>query len=618
MFMDNQTVAQIAPSGAFFVTNSLSCGNPLLSNQQFDVLCGAFGLTEEDDQTVYIGRRNVEGGGRQQDLRHTSFRGVFGVRGDINETWRYDLSGQYSEVSMENTYLNDFGSNKIALALDAIEDEDGNIVCRSGPPCVPWNIFTEGAVTPEQTEYLQLPLFARGTTDQKVFTGFVAGSLGDYGVKLPSATNGVEVVLGAEYRKESLNFNPDEGFRLGLGAGQGGATLPVNGSFDVTEFFLETSIPLIEGAAMAEEVTLDLGYRYSDYSTGQTTDTYGIRGGWAINQDVKLRASFQRAVRAANIRELFQAQGLNLFDMAVDPCGGSSPLRSLEDCARTGVTAAQYGNIANSPAGQYNFLQGGNPDVAPEEADTYSVGVVWSPSFVEDLTLSVDWYSIEIEQGIGNLTPEFILNECLDGNAAQCANVRRGNAGDLWIGSNVDTAGQVVALLDNLAIEKVEGFDIVADYAVTLGDMGTLTLSNTMSIVDKWDQQELASAPVEDCKGVWGGVCGFPNPDFRNNLRVTWLTPWDVTASVLWRHMGEVEDLNGNLDLPSYNYLDVAGVWDVLENTSLRAGINNVLDKEPPIAGNAAGPSIGGNGNTFPGVYDALGRYMYVGVTVSF
>jgi hypothetical protein len=166
-------------------------------------------------------------------------------------------------------------------------------------------------------------------------------------------------------------------------------------------------------------------------------------------------------------------------------------------------------------------------------------------------------------------------------------------------------------------VTRVEGH-IVADYAVTLGDMGTLTLSNTMSIVDKWDQQELASAPVEDCKGVWGGVCGFPNPDFRNNLRVTWLTPWDVTASVLWRHMGEVEDLNGNLDLPSYNYLDVAGVWDVLENTSLRAGINNVLDKEPPIAGNAAGPSIGGNGNTFPGVYDALGRYMYVGVTVSF
>lgn len=618
MFMDNQTLAQIAPSGNFFVTNSLSCGNAFLSQQQFDVLCGAYGLTTEDSQTVYTGRRNIEGGGRQQDLRHTSYRGVFGVRGDINESWRYDLSGQFSEVTMQNTYLNDFGSNKIALALDAIEDEDGNIVCRSGPPCVPWNIFTEGGVTPEQTEYLQLPLFARGTTEQKVFTGFVAGSLGDYGVKLPSANNGVEVVVGAEYRKETLDFNPDEGFRLGLGAGQGGATLPINGSFDVTEFFLETSIPLIEGAAMAEEVTLDLGYRYSDYSTGQTTDTYGIRGGWAINQDVKLRASYQRAVRAGNIRDLFQAQGFNLFDMAQDPCGGATPVRSFEDCARSGVTAGQYGNIANSPAGQYNFLQGGNPDVAPEEADTYSMGVVWSPGFLEDLTLSVDWYSIEIKQGIGNLTPEFILNECLDGNTAQCGNVKRGTSGDLWIGSNVDSSGQIVALLDNLAIEKVEGFDIVADYSVTLGDMGTLTLNNTMAIVDKWDQQELSTAPTEDCKGVWGGVCGFPNPDFRNNLRVTWLTPWNVTASMLWRHMGKVEDLNGNLDLPSTNYLDVAGVWDVLESTSIRAGINNILDKEPPIAGNAAGPSIGGNGNTFPGVYDALGRYMYVGVTLSF
>ncbi|PLW83535.1 TonB-dependent receptor [Kineobactrum sediminis] len=623
-FMDNQTNAQIAPSGAFGLSPSIACDNPFLSDQQIDILCTSQGLGADDTRDVVVLRRNVEGGPRNQDLRHTTFRGVFGFRGDINETWRYDVYGLYSEVSMENTYNNDLSNTKVLNALDAVVDPDtGDITCASvldgsDTNCVPWNIWETGGVDPAAAEYMTLPLFARGTTDQKVFSGYLAGSLGDYGIKLPSANNGVEVVVGAEYRKESLNFNPDEGFRLGLGAGQGGATLPVSGSYDVTEYFMEASIPLVEDAAFAQEVTLDLGYRYSDYSTDQTTDTYGIRGGWAINDGVKLRASYQRAVRAANIRELFAAQGLNLFDMDEDPCAGTNPTASAAACARTGVTADQYGSIIDSFAGQYNFLQGGNPDVAPEESDTYSVGFIWSPEFVEALTVSVDWYSIEIEQGISNLGPEFILNECLGGNDALCENVQRGPLGDLWLGSDVNTSGKVVALLDNLAVEEIEGWDVVADYSASLGDMGSLSISNTLSIITKWDQQELSTAPVEDCKGNWGGSCGFPTPDLRNQMRVTWMTPWDVTASAMWRHISKVTDLNGNLDLPDQNYLDLAGNWAVQENTTVRLGINNVLDREPPIAGNAAGPSINGNGNTFPGLYDALGRYMYLGLTVSF
>ncbi len=632
-FMDNQTLSQIAPSGSFFLSPTISCSNPLLSDQQVQAICGDYGLGADDSQTVTIGRRNVEGGPRQQDLRHTTFRGVFGFRGEINETWRYDIYGLYAEVSMENTYQNDLSNAKIANALDVVltdpdtgevtTDPSGVPTCQSvvdgsDPACVPWNIWSEGGVTPDAAAYLELPLFARGTTTQKVFSGYLAGSLGDYGVKLPSAESGVEVVVGAEYRKETLDFNPDEGFRLGLGAGQGGATGPVSGEYDVNEFFMEASVPLVEGAAFAQEVTLDLGYRYSDYSTDQTTDTYGIRGGWAVNESFKLRGSFQRAVRAANIQELFLPQGFNLFDMDEDPCGGANPARSLADCARTGVTPEQYGTILNSFAGQYNFLQGGNTELAPEESDTYSFGLIWSPEFIEGLIVSVDYFTIEIEKGIDNLGPEFILNECLDGNDALCENVRRGPLGDLWIGSDVNSSGRVSALNDNLAIEEVKGWDIIVDYDLGLGDMGTLSFNNTMSIIDTWDQQELEGAPVVDCKGNWGADCGFPTPDFRNNLRATWMTPWDVTVTALWRHIGAVDDLNGNLDLDSVDYLDLAGVWNVMDNAALRLGVNNVLDKEPPIAGNAAGPSINGNGNVFPGMYDALGRYMYLGVSVSF
>ncbi|MCZ6829004.1 MAG: TonB-dependent receptor plug domain-containing protein, partial [Gammaproteobacteria bacterium] len=174
MFMDNRSVAQIAPSGAFFVTNTIPCGNPLLSDQQFEALCGQFGLTEDDTQFAYLGRRNVEGGPRQDDLRHTTFRVVAGGRGDINDTWRYDAFMQYSEVSMEETFFNDLSTTKIIRALDAVEDPDtGEVVCRSvvdgsDPSCVPWDIFTTGNVTQEMQDYLKLPLFSRGTTTQAV------------------------------------------------------------------------------------------------------------------------------------------------------------------------------------------------------------------------------------------------------------------------------------------------------------------------------------------------------------------------------------------------------------------------------------------------------------------
>jgi iron complex outermembrane receptor protein len=624
-FMDDRTVSQIAPSGNFFATNTLNCSNPFLSAQQFQSICGDFGLTTADTADIYIARRNVEGGPRQQDLRHTSFRGVFGVRGELMPNWTYDAYGQYSEVSMENTYNNDLSNTKITRALNAVTDPaTGSTVCQSvldgsDGNCVPWNIFTTGAVTKAMTDYLVLPLYARGTTVQKVFSYYVNGDLTDYGVQIPGTNQGVSLVLGTEYRAEKLDFAPDSGFTNGEGAGQGGATNAVSGGYSVSEYFLEAQIPVVQGKEFAEEIVVDLGYRYSDYSTGVTTDTYGVRAGWAINSEVKLRASVQRAVRAANIRELFAAQGFNLFDMDADPCGGAIDAngqtaegRTLAQCALSGVTAAQFGNIPNSPANQYNYLQGGNPNLNPEEADTYSAGVIWVPEMVAGLSLSVDYWDIKIEKGISAISPEFIINQCLDGNTAQCANVKRGNNGDLWLGSNVASSGQVVALNDNLAIERVKGWDIIADYSMEVGDYGSLQFNNVMAIIGTWEQQELQGAPADDCKGNWGATCGSPTPDFQNNLRTTWNTPWNVDASVLWRYISEVKDLNGNdITLDAVNYFDVTAAWQATESISLRAGINNLFDEEPPVAGGNAGPSNNGNGNVFPGTYDHLGRYWF-------
>lgn len=628
-FMDDRSVAQIAPSGAFFVTDMLGCGNPFLSSQQFEALCGRFGLTVDDAQTVYIGRRNVEGGDRQDDLRHTAYRGVLGLRGDLTDRWRYDLHVQYGEVRMESHYLNDLSITRIRRALDAVRDPaTGRVVCRSvldgsDPGCVPWNIFSAGAVTQGMVDYLSLPLSALGSTDQTVVSGHVAGTLGEYGVRSPLATRGVDVVAGAEYRREHLDYDPDEAYRGGDGAGQGGARNPVSGGFEVTEVFVEAGLPLVEDAPFVEDLGLEGGYRYSDYDNDKQTDTYGLRALWTVNSDVRLRASYQRAVRAANVRERFLPQGFNLFEIDADPCGGpvtggrTAEGRTLDECARSGVTRAQFGNIAHSPARQYNYLQGGNPDLAPEESDTYTYGLAWSPGFVEGLSLGVDYFSIRITKGIDILTPEFILDRCLDGDASQCAQVNRGPGGDLWLGSDVERSGHIVSLLDNLAIEEVQGYDLTAAYDLGIGDWGRLSFNDILSITTRWNKQELAGAPEVGCAGKWGATCGSPTPDVRNNLRLTWHTPWRLKPSLLWRYISRVDDLNtSGTDLGERHYFDLAAIWDYSDAIRLRAGINNLLDKAPPLVGGAAGPFIEGNGNTFPGLYDALGRFVFIGLSV--
>ena len=655
MFMDDRSVSQIAPSGAFFVTSALSCANPFLSDQQYSLLTqdrlspeqqtalqdfldglptdaaregyldGAFCQNREDDFiNMYIGRRNIEGGPRRQDLRHTNFRIVAGIQGDINDIWRYDSFVQRSVVSMVNTYQNDLGTTKIRRALDAVRDANGNTVCRSvidgtDTNCVPWNIFESGAVDQSMIDYLVLPLFARGTTEQEVFLAYVAGDLGEYDWVLPSSSRGVDVVIGFESRSEGMTFDPDEGYRNGEGAGQGGATNPVAGEYDVTEMFFESVIPIAEGRDLIEEMDLEAGYRFSDYSTGHTTHTWGLRLSYSPNMDIRFRGSIQRAVRAANVRELFTPQGFNLFDMNADPCGGPTPARSLADCQRSGVTAAQYGNIQHSPAGQYNFLQGGNPNVSPEESDTLTAGVVFTPPQVANLSLAIDVYNVRIEQGISILTPEFILNECLDGDDSQCRLVKRSSArGDLWIGSEVDSSGHIVALNDNLAVEEVTGLDAIIDYSFTIDNIGSFDIHNVFGLLTQWDTQELSSAPVEDCLGVWGGVCGYPVPNLRNSMRVTVATVYEpLVVSAMWRFTGEMDHTDGSaVTLDAIHYLDVASIYTIDERTSVRAGMNNLLDVDPPIAGNGAGPSISGNGNVFPGSYDALGRYWYVALQV--
>ena len=166
-------------------------------------------------------------------------------------------------------------------------------------------------------------------------------------------------------------YTPDEEYRTADLTSFAGPTLPINGRYTVKEAYLEVKVPIIQDRPWAQLLSVNGSYRYSDYSTNHTTDTYGIGAEWAPVKEVRLRGSYQQAVRAANIIELFLGQGLNLFNMSQDPCGtspeGAPPTATLAQCLLTGLKPAQYGSaLLTNPAGQYNYLQGGNVNLSPE------------------------------------------------------------------------------------------------------------------------------------------------------------------------------------------------------------------------------------------------------------
>ena len=636
MFSDYKSVAQIAPSGNFFSTPDINCDNPLLGAQQRTTIgCTAADVTAGNRRTLYVGRRNVEGGGRQDTLGYESYRGVVGIRGELTPGWNYDVAAQFSRVNMSRVYLNDFSTTRLGRALDVVS-VGGVPTCRSvvngtDPSCVPYDIFISGGVTQAALDYVQIPLIQTGETTQQVVTAAVTG---DTGWSLPTSSNTIQVAFGAEYRRDYLGSTTDNAFATGDGAGQGGPTIGVTGDADVSEVFGEIQIPLADGQAWAYSASIDAAYRRSEYEN-LGTDTYKVGADYAPIEDIRFRASYSRAVRAPNVIELFAAQGFGLFDADRDPCDATTGAVAANciGTARHQVTSGQSTSGAlDSPAGQYNLLGGGNPDLNPEEADTYTYGVVWTPSFVPGFNLSVDYFDIQVDGLVSSVGALNTLNLCYGQNdAAACGRITRNAGGQLWVGTGV-----VQDLNNNIGGLATTGIDFNANYAFDWEDLGVANLGSVqLSFVGTLLNELITdtglgtASSVYDCAGFFANQCGTPNPEYRHRARATWLTPWDMDLSATWRHYGEVELAvlnattgtlnNGGTRLDRYfdaeNYLDLAATWQVMDTVTLRAGVNNVLDDNPQLS-----YSVGttGNGNTYPQVYDSLGRYFFFGVTANF
>ena len=652
-YMKSESNAQIAYSGTFGNITALPCYNAFLSEQQYNAACGdwtGMGGDHAPDFTsgaaalaylanldlavgdgsilgykapLYSLKRNVEGNPRQSIFAYKSFTQTVGVRGDINDNWSYDAYYQTSNVVYNNEYRNDLSVTAINRAVDVVS-VNGVPTCVSAlngtdSTCVPYNLF-QGGLPGDQgiqgvldggqelQSYIANSTYINGDGEQTTFTAYVTG---DTGYSIPGAPGNISMVAGFESRELSSDFRPDLPSRTGDRSGSGGATLPLGGKYDVDEFFVELGIPV------TDTVSMDAGFRSADYSTGNDTTAMKLGAFWTVNDKVSVRGSFQTSQRHANLAELYQGIGQGLVDLDYDPCGidpdtGAAPIATQAQCENTGLPANLYGTDLKSPADQYNIQTGGNPNVKPEESESITIGVVLNP--MDGLTLTVDYFDITVEDGIGTVSPKTALDKCIETGAAAFCNLINRNPvnGSLWL-----TGGYISAQITNISEEQTSGIDVIFDYSVDT-NWGPLVVSGVTTLLDSYDIIELPGEAAIGCSGNWGGSCGKnPMPEVMGSYTVGLTTEFDTDVILGVRYLGETDALNANdIDFDAYTYLDATAIYSVNDNMSVTLGVSNLLDKEPGYTSDAG--TAPGNGNTFPGYFDAFGRHIHLSINYSY
>jgi outer membrane receptor protein involved in Fe transport len=654
----NQVQQRIAPSGTFFNDFNVPLNNPFLTPAQALQLCTAAvgitgGLPAGTDCTAaiaagtevatQIGRRFVEFGPRLTTFVSQSFQLTAGARGKLTDTINWNVSGQYGEASFVNTSEGQGIAPRVQQALRATNTTTCTVT--SGG-CVPINIFgAPGTLSQEALNFINVPTFAFANSSLATVD---AGLEGDFGYASPFATTPISFAVGGEFREFAASSRGD-----GLSStpntvlGQGAAALPVDGSYNSYEAYIEVVAPLVEDRPFFHSLTVEGGYRYSDYNTIGGTDTYKFGGSWAPIEDIKFRAVFSRSVRAPNVGELFSPQVTGLSNLTTDPCQGTAAEVAARGAnfpalCQAQVVGTQFGSIPAPAAGQINVTGGGNPDLDAESADSFTAGVVISPSFVPGLTLTVDYFDIDIVDAISSPSAATVLGSCFsttntNPNLPECQLIRRNTLTGGLSGPSSTTLG-VLTASSNLGVIETNGIDAALTYQRDVGFAEFSLVSSLTYTIDNLFQANSASINRE-CVGFYSVSCGNPQPEWQWNVRAG-LTFDDTDVSLLWRHLSsvEVEPVAPNpqlplgtpttagpatvfaafREIPAFDYFDLSLRQAIGENFQLTISVLNLFDKDPPNVGNTIGGTGPNSGNTFPSVYDALGRRYTVGLRLKF
>lgn len=565
---------------------------------------------EVDDILISVSRRyNDDSIGPRNSLRDSStFQIKGGLRGNLGENWKWDVYGQFGRVS-------------------ATQSQTGNIsfsALQAGILSGDVNIFGVNTIDETGGELIRRTGIIFDTVEQIQVVGTISGTFD--GIKSPWADSGIGLAFGVEYREEEAVSQPDS--VLGPDVRGFNASLPVAGSFDVYEAFMEADIPLLEDTAVGD-LSVNGAFRYSDYSTQAVGSTISFAAGvnWAPIDELRIRGQFQRAVRAPNIGELFSAF-TNGFPGASDPCSGGGfgsfvPANSA-NCLAFGVPVGQPGQPFQI-SGQIEALFGGNPFLFEETADTYTGGFVWQSSAIDGLTVQADYYDISIKDAISGVPLQLLLDRCyVQGDTTTCNNF-------FGAGTRDPATGQITAPFLpqigqlNIANIAARGIDATITYGFDIGSAGSINVQyyGNYTFESSFQVDPADPATFLDCAGEFGINCGEPTPEYKHTMQTTWLYG-PLTTSVRWRYIGAVdlspEEIAPNGigdasdDIEAFNYVDVTMGYAVSENLDLTVGVQNIFGKDAPLLGS----TVNEQANTFPATYETLGRQLFFGASLKF
>ena len=569
-------------NGANYADGGLTKGEEYCEDPTDAETCGVW-----IGYATYVGKRNVEGGPRQDHIAVDAGRMVMGLKGDVGyKDWEYDVSMLYGKTNSSSFYLNDFSAPKL---VDAIE---------GGTAITDYNVFTYQGVTPAMAAGVGITGSMKGQNEIESFNATVTGTTE---LTVPGAPAPVSFAAGFSTTDRTYSRTPDSAYEEGLLLGFGGAVKAVSGTISVDEFYGEAVIPVLDN------LTADVAFRSSDYNLSGKSDTARLSLSYQLNDMAKFRVGFNTAERAPTIADYFIPESQSLW-IGDDKCAINAanpvPEYTQAQCANTGMTAAQYGKVTKSPAGQYYNRGGGNLNLIPEEAETTTLGVVLD--LPAGITASVDYWAISMEKAIGSVDEETILEVCaLQG--ILCDTINRSPSGSLWL-----TGGWVENKSQNIGEKEWEGIDIVAkgDFDVL---NGSLSVTSTVTYLMTKETTLLpgVEATITDCVGVISNKC-YPSPEIRTNTKVGYTTGDDWTVQGTLRTMSGIDndyaqDTVAQSELEDMYYLiDVNATYDINENLGVSLSINNLLDETPPILGDVLST---GYGNTIGGFYDSLGMY---------
>ena len=524
------------------------------------------------------------------------------------------------------------GSMVASALMNLINAPDGgNSICSGG-----YNPFGLTTLSQQCMNYLTRDPLQTTKLTQDVAEGTVQGKL----VKLPAGE--MRFATGVDYRSNGYAYHPDGDLANGTIIGVPSAG-PSQGNSNVREAYLELLIPALKDAPLAKKVDVDVAYRRSSYNLAGGVNAYKADFNWTVSSPIRFRGGYERAVRAPNVGELFLAPSSDFAGIGIPGAGGGDPC-NYNSGARTGANAAQARALCMAqgiPASLVDTYYSGNTDIpatdvgnqklTPEIADTYTFGTVFSSpassALLSEMSLSVDYYDISITNVIGVLAGGQALNKCfnLDGSNPTYS---IGNQYCQLL-TRTATTGAVSSVLQetaNLGAIKTRGLDFQFDWHVDLTALGLarapgrIAVKSVLTRLISYEVQDQPGGPFSDFTNTVSSPTagGFGSlPKWKATTTVAYLHQgWN--AGLRWNYIGAMRSLdtvsNPTSTTPgtgAYSLLDLFGTWEINDRYSIRGGINNLMDRDPPIVDGAIG-------NTEPSTYDVLGRTFYIAARAKF